>query len=254
MKYVYIALIGFAALAVPAAGTPIAIPVNCDGLVVGNINVQNNDTSITGNFNTVPGAGSLGLAAAACGETQFNWYQVVTANTFAVNNFASQALVVPWVDPPPMGLAVAVDKTWADLLPWYYDMGTPPTADMLKANGQVLDPGMSLAMNTTVTALNYVDTVNLPPGNSASFSTWLVSLNANGSFNAFDGGFSWTYTDAANGVVTFGQPVSLGGVNPTAAQYQNIIGGFQTALPEPSTLTMVVGGLAFVAMLRRRRK
>jgi hypothetical protein len=236
-----------------AQGAAITIPVMCGGNQVGVITAQNGALAITGSFSTVPmppNAGTLAAAAAACGETQFNWYQVVTADNMPPSNFAGQQLAAPYVDPPPGGYAIADDNTWFDNLPWLYNMG-PATP----AAGQVVVPGLSLAANTTATTLNYGDMPGGPNGTVLSFSTWLVSLNANGSFQGFDGGFTWTWQNPG-GVVTVGQPVALGaGVNPTAAQYQNIIGGFATQLaPEPSTLTLLAGGLVLGAVFRRRIK
>ncbi len=232
-------------------GAPINIPVNCGGNQVGVISVMNNAASISGMFTTMPSppnSGSLAAAAAACGEDHFNWYQIVTADNQPPKNFAGQQLAAPYVDPPPGGYDPAFDNTWADNLPWYYDEG-PATP----APNQVVKPSLSLASNTTATTLNYGDMPGGAPGLNLSFSTWLVSLNADSSFHAFEGGFSWTFTIAANGTVTVGQPVALN-ANPTAAQYNDIIGGFATSIPEPSTLYLsafAAGVLAFGGILRK---
>ena len=228
----------------------ITIPVNCNGNQVGVISATNNAASLSGSFSTIPNppnAGSLAAAAAACGEDHFNWYQIVTADNQAPRNFAGQQLTPPYVDPPPGGYDPAFDNTWADNLPWYYDEGVPTPAA-----GQVVKPGLSLANNTTATTLSYSDMPGGNPGLNLSFSTWLVSLNKDSSFHAFEGGFSWTLSIAANGTVTVGAPVSLNGANPTAAQYTNIIGGFATSIPEPSTILFLFSGTLPLIALRRK--
>lgn len=280
MGYIHTALVALAGLAVlanPAAGMPITIPVNCNNVQVGEINAQNNAFGVSGSFSAfgfpLPGAtdmGTLNAAAAFCGETQFNWYQVVTDDNQPPKNFAGVQLAAPYVDPQPGGYDIAFDPTWSDNLPWYWDMGAPTPA-----RGQVVNPHASLADNLffTVTpgytapspdTLYYEDVPGPAPGGvgnglALAFDTCLVSLNAAGAFQAFDGGFSWTDNiKAAPGggfTATVGQPAAI---NCNNVPYQNIIGGFKTELtPEPSTLSMLMMGcLAFggcgVVVGRRR--
>ena len=227
------------------------INVSANGNQIGVISVGVSGNGVAGSFTTVPNppnAGSLAAAAAAAGEDHFNWYQVVIADNQPPKNFAGQQLAAPYVDVPPGGYAVAFDNTWGDNLPWYYDEG-PATP----ANGQVVKANLSLANNTTATTLNFGDFPGGGNGLNLSFDTWLVSLNADSSFHAFEGGFSWGFSIAGNGAVTVTAPASLNGVNPTAAQYDNIIGGFATAIPEPSMFCLLaLGGLALVTTARRR--
>ncbi len=214
----------------------IVIPVNCNGNRVGTIDVNPMGTGISGGFSSTVGRPpSLAAAAAACGETQFNWYQVVTMDNGRARNAAGMRLTAPYVDPPPGGY----NDQWADNLPWYYDMTPAPMGAMN------VDPALQLAANTTANMLNFSD-FPMSRGN-IMFSTWLVSLNANGSFQSFDGGFMWRYNTTNNNVDML---AAING-NPPAALYANIIGGFATSIPEPSTWTLLVAGFAGVAFLRR---
>lgn len=275
-KFIYTALIALAALASPAQGVPITIPVTCNNTQVGDITAQNNAFGVSGAFSAfgfpLPGAADMGTlngAAAFCGETQFNWYQVVTADNQPPKNFAGVQLAAPYVDPPPGGYDIAFSADWADNLPWFWDMGKPTPAQ-----GQVVNDMALLASNLLFTVtpgytapspdtLVYDDEPAPNPAGGAlalSFDTCLVSLNAAGAFQAFDGGFSWTFNAKPVGggqfAVTVGQPAAI---NCNNVPYQNIIGGFQMQLPvpEPSTLSMLIMGLAFFAgcgvVLGRRR-
>ena len=232
-----------------AAG-PTTINVTVGGKQLGVISVDVSGTGVAGTFNTTPNppnAGSLAAAAALAGEDHFNWYQIVTADNQPPKNFAGVQLAAPYVDVPPGGYAVTFDNTWGDNLPWYYDEG-PATP----AVGQVVKPGLSLANNTTASTLSFGDFPGGPNGLTLTFKTWLVSLNADSSFHAFEGGFSWGFSKDGTGAVTVTPPVALG-ANPVAAEYANLIGGFATAIPEPSTLCLLaLGALALVTAARRR--
>jgi len=224
--------------------------VNCNGNPVGTITVNadpggSGGGGISGGFTSTVGGPppTLAAAAAACNETQFNWYQIVTATNGAYVDRQGNNLTPPFVDPPLNGLSVAQDPTWADNMPWYWDMYAPP-------NGTPnYDSSYQLSNNTTSDTLSFSDFPNGPAGRTVSFSTWLVSLNADGSLQGFDGGFSWTWTKGTGvtNINTFNNA-------PTNAQYANIIGGFASSVPEPSSLWIVALGLGFVAAKRVRRR
>lgn len=216
----------------------LVVPVNCNGMQVGSIvvNAQGAGRGISGGFfPAIPT--TLAGAAAACGETQFNWYQVVTADNGRARNAAGMRLMAPYVDPPPGGYSTQ----WADNLPWYYDMTPPP------AGAMNVDPDLQLSanINATNTVLNFSD--NPTSAGNISFSTWLVSLNANGSFQSFDGGFTWRY-NTGNMTVDM---LMANNANPGAALYNNLIGGFATQVPEPSTWALLLIGFGGVVFLRR---
>jgi PEP-CTERM motif len=214
----------------------LVVPVKCNGNTVGNIDVSAMGTGISGGFTSTTGKPpSLAAAAKACGETQFNWYQVVTADNGKAKNAAGMALTAPYVDPPPGGY----NDQWADNLPWYYDMTQPPKGAMN------VDPNLQLSKNTTMDTLKFSD-FPMSSGN-ISFSTWLVSLNADGSFQAFDGGFSWQYNTTNNDVENI---MAIAG-NPPDKYYKDIIGGFATSAPEPSTWVLLLAGFGGIVFLRR---
>jgi hypothetical protein len=230
----------------PPAAHAVAINVSCNSRVVGAINVTANGAGISGGFTSSVGGppGTLAAAAAACNETQFNWYQIVTATNGAYQNRQGANLTPPFIDPPLNGLSVAQDPTWADNMPWYWDMYAPT------AGTPNYDAAYQLSNNTTAGTLNFADYPGGPAGRTVSFNTWLVSLNANGSFQAFDGGFTWNWAQATNSVTGI---AALAG-NPTAAQYQNIIAGFATRVPEPASMTLLAGGMLMLAGMARRTR
>ena len=247
---------GLLLMANPVFG--ITIPVVCGTNQVGVINVNavnqgNTNNGMSGSFSTIPippNAGTLAAAAALCGEDHFNWYQIITAVNIPVTNYNNQPLTAPFVDVPPGGYSTNFDNTWGDNIPWYYDEG-PATP----GPNQTVEPGLSLGANTSLTTLNFGDFPNGPNGFNVTFKTWLVSLNADSSFHAFEGGFSWGFTVSTNGTRNATAPVSLGaGVNPTDAEYANIIGGFATSVPEPAVISLIaVGAVAFARAVRRKK-
>jgi hypothetical protein len=206
------------------------IDVNCAGAKVGVISVSSLGASqgISGGFTSVVGVPpSLAAAAAACKEDHFNWYQVVTSDNGKAVDAGGKKLTAPYVDPPPGGY----DSLWADNLPWYWNESAAA------AGAKHVMPGYQLSDNTTKSTLSFSD--NPSSSGDIGFSTWLVSLNADGSFHAFEGGFSWVYTSKTG---TVGSIMFLTG-DPTDANYKNIIGGFAASVPEPRQSAMLLLGL-----------
>lgn len=230
---------------------PITIPVNCGqpAVHVGDVTVDVSGGGVAGGFSSIVGTPpSLAAAAAACNEDHFNWYQVVTADNMPPNDAGGNPVVPPYVDVPPGGYGPPSTQ-WGDNLPWYWDEGADPPAGT---------PGFSDGFNIadhlqdinpadgTIETLHYEDFPGGAAGTNLSFKTWLVSLNADGSFHSWHGGFSWDWSNSTGGDVASNLAAFEGA--PTAAEYTDIIGGF---VPEPSALSL----LAFVGMvfIRRRR-
>ncbi len=140
----------------------LTIPVSCGGMQVGTVTVnsQGAGMGISGGFTSSTGTPpSLAAAAAACGETQFNWYQIVTADNGKAQNAAGMFIMAPYVDPPPGGY----NYLWGDNLPWYWNMTNPPPG---AAN---VDPAFGLGAQTTMTTLNFAD--NPTSAGNISFTT-----------------------------------------------------------------------------------
>jgi hypothetical protein len=229
--------VAIATLALSATvASALTIDVSCGGETGGTITVNalGAGKGISGGFTSTTGdPPTLAAAAAACDETQFNWYQIVTSDNGKAKNAAGMFLTAPYVDPPPGGYS----DQWADNLPWYYDMTNPPEGAMY------VDPALALSANTTADTLSFSDN----PGN-IMFTTWLVSLNANGSLESFDGGFTWEYNTATNTVVAVTEYLE----DPTDAQYKDLIAGFASTIPEPATWVLMIVGFGGMFALRRR--
>ena len=233
-----VALCGLLTAALPAWA--LMIPIKCGDTLVGNIDVAiaASGTGITGGFTSVLGGppATLKAAAIACGEDHWNWYQVVTAD--------NQIPGAPYVDPPKGGLG----PQWADNLPWYFDEQPVPNP---LPDGKVADNPRDvyqLSKNSTDPTLKYFDFPGGDPGLNLSFKTWLVSLNADSSLHSFHEGFSWDFS------ITL-LPVSVSSATnlkvlaglPGNADYQNLIGGFATAVPEPQVWILMLAGLGLLA-------
>jgi hypothetical protein len=232
--------VAIALLALSATfASALTIDVTCGGETVGTVtvNAQGAGKGISGGFTSTTGKPpTLAAAAAACDETQFNWYQIVTADNGKAKNAAGAFLTAPYVDPPSGGYS----DQWADNLPWYYDMTNPPEDAMN------VDPDLFLSANTTADTLSFSD--NPMSSGNITFMTWLVSLNANGSLQSFDVGFTWQYSTSTNTVTMLNEYLE----GPTDAQYQDLIGGFASTVPEPATWVLMIVGFAGMFALRRR--
>jgi len=232
--------VAIALLALSATfASALTIDVSCGGEPVGTVtvNAQGAGQGISGGFTSTTGKPpTLAAAAAACDETQFNWYQIVTADNGKAKNAAGAFLTAPYVDPPSGGYS----DQWADNLPWYYDMTNPPEDAMN------VDPDLFLSANTTADTLSFSD--NPMSSGNITFMTWLVSLNANGSLQSFDVGFTWQYNTSTNTVTMLSEYLE----GPTDAQYQDLIGGFASTVPEPATWVLMIVGFGGMFALRRR--
>jgi hypothetical protein len=174
------------------------IPVNCGGNAVGNITVNVANGGIRGGFTSTVGGPppTQAAAAAACNEDHFNWYQIVTADNNPPVDAGGNRLAAPYVDPPPGGYGNdpntgGDDTQWGDRLPWYWDEGADPPAGT-----PGFQDGLNVADNTAGATLSYADFPGGLPNTNLSFSTWLVSLNANGSFHSWHPGFSWDWSNS----------------------------------------------------------
>jgi hypothetical protein len=252
-RYTFLAAAAFIALSPHAFAITVPIFCGSNPNAIGEVTVNANGTGISGGFTSLvpnPGTPSLAGAAAACGEDHFNWYQIVTAD-----NQTPAGLTVPYVDPPSGGYPIAFDNTWADTLPWYYDEWNPSPVPP----GRTFVPGLTIQSKTHPNLLDFGDFPGGAAGLNLSFKTWLVSLNANGSLHTFHSGFSWDYTQpgarvtgSVSNIQSLGDEWFTSPNPPTAAEYNNIIGGFTTAVPEPSTLLLLSGGTVLFLFRRRR--
>jgi hypothetical protein len=235
-----------------AFAAPIEFDVECGGNVVGSVSIDVGTNSkgsegLTGGFTSTVGGPppTIAAAAAACNQDHFNWYQVVTADNNPPNDAAGNALTPPYVDVPPGGYSGNALQ-WGDALPWYWDEYPAP------AGTPGYDPGFQLSANVNGDKLNYEDFPGGAAGTDLEFSTWLVSVNADGSLDDFfDIGFSWDWSNSTgNGVVSNLDYINNG---PTDADYADIIGGFASKVPEPSSWILMAGALAGLGMGVRRR-
>jgi hypothetical protein len=243
-------------------GAQTTVPVFCGSNpnAIGEISVSptvvNGRGGISGGFTSFVGPlgggpPSLAGAAQACNEDHFNWYQIVTAD-----NQTPPGLTVPYVDPPAGGYPIAFDPTWADNLPWYYDEYRPNNVPA----GRNVDNRLQLSTRTHPNLLDFGDFPGGAKGLQLSFKTWLVSLNKDGSLVDFHSGFSWDFSiPAGGGRGSVSNIQSLGDMwftdphPPTRAEYNNILRGFSTSVPEPSSLLLLAsGGLLLIVGMRRR--
>jgi hypothetical protein len=232
------AIIGISIVVATAA--PITFDVNCNNMKVGTVSVDVKNAGISGSFMSTVGGPPVSLAgaAAACGEDHFNWYQVVTSDTNPPKDSKGNQLAAPYVDPPPGGY---MGGTWEDNLPWYWNEYAGP--------GEM---SSEISRQSTIDTLKFADFPSDVPGAKITFSTWLVSLKKDDSFDSWHGGFSWTYMQGQGMTPSGVSNIMAFDANPTDAQYKNITGGFATGLPEPSTLTLCAAGLLLLIRFRKR--
>lgn len=215
--------------------------VNCGGIAVGTVVPTPLGNQMLADFAST--VGSLAGSARLCGEDHFNWYQIVTATNVNARDRQGNPLTPPFVDPPLNGLDPAIDPTWADNLPWYWDEFSPPEGT---AN---FEPASLLSKHNFADILQFEDIPHGPPGDMYSFRTWLVSLNADSSFQSFHGSFSWDWSSVA-GVSNVNVVLDV----PTDAQYKEIIPGFAASVPEPFTFGFTALALALLGAGQLRRR
>jgi len=233
-----------AACIAPAAA--LTIPVNCGmpPVHVGDIVVNPSGSGMSGDFTSVVGGppATMAAACAQCGEDHMNWFQVVTADNMPPNGPGGPGnqLTPPYIDPPFGGYGPP-DQQWADNRPWYWDETVPP--------GPPFPPGyqagLGLGPNTFADHLHWEDFPGGAAGSNVKFSTWLVSLNADGSLHEFHEGFSWMWSNPGGGA---GTSMIVGGPL-TPQQGQGLYGQL---VPEPATFALVV--LAFGAVFAKRSR
>lgn len=228
------------AVMAPCSAFALSIDVNCNGMKVGAISVDSNGSGISGGFTSTVGGppATLGAAAQACGEDHFNWYQVRVGGGEPPPAANGVKPTIPFVDPPPGGW----NYGWADNLPWYWDEYGPK--DGKNPDGTAYDNGYLLKNQVTKDTLKFSD---YPAGSDKVFNTWLVSLNADGSFHDWHEGFSWEYSKTNNTVSN----IKALTASPTDAQYKNIIGGFASSVPEPWSASLALVGL--MTLMRKPR-
>jgi hypothetical protein len=199
------------------------ITVNCDGIDIGTISVNpvahaGGTDGISATFTS--DVGSTADAAALCGDDHFNWYQVVTADNMPPKDKGGNTLTPPYVDPPPGGYQYQ-QPAGDDYLPWYWSE-TPLGG---AATSEVTDHTDEAAGTAT-----FSDNPGGAAGTDLSFSTYLVSVNKDGSFHEFEGGFSWDWSNSggSNGTSNIQELPE----DPPVSQYEDIIGGFDNANEE----------------------
>jgi hypothetical protein len=230
-----------------SAAQALDIPVNCGmpAMQVGSISVNTSGSGVAGGFTSTVGTPpSLNAAAAACGEDHFNWFQVVTADNMPPNGPGGPGnpLTPPYID-PPLGGYGPPSTQWGDGLPWYWDEGADPLAGT---------PGFSdgYNLNDNLTGGPPPDTLHFEdfPGGAANsnvkFSTWLVSLNADGSLHEFHDGFSWMWSNPTGGAGT-----SMI-INPLTPQQGQTL--YNQLVPEPASIVLLALAACAMSCYRRR--
>lgn len=218
----------------PGSGHALMIPVSCGGVQVGNIEVEVDVTGsrkgVVGDFTSIVGSpnNSLQAAATACSEDHFNWYQLISGNIPSIIDGG------PQIDPLLGGQL----NLWADNLGWYWNETVAPASTTL-----FVEPDFYLSNNiNTDTLLFYDYPFGHPSGTYLSFSTWLVSLNSDGSWDSWHEGFSWCWGRSAAGVITVCEPAALGeGIYPR-----------DFSAPEPGGFALFSLSIGMLLLTRRR--
>ena len=236
---------GFVAPSIALAAS-ITIDVMCPPAgKVGAITVGNDGGGISGGFTSTVGGPppTLKDAAIACGEDHFNWYQVRVGGGAPPPDAHGNVPTIPFIDPPPDGW----NYGWADALPWYWD--EYPPADGKNPDGTPYDPDYLTKNQTTADTLKFSD---FPGGSDKVFHTWLVSLNADGSWHSWHEGFSWEWSNST-GAPLVSNIRALNGF-PTDALYMDINGSFATSapVPEPASVILMASGLLAFWRFRKR--
>jgi hypothetical protein len=236
-------------LTAPAAAQP--IPVFCSGQQVGEIDVApavspTGVPGLAGGFQSsvldVNGAPTLAAAAEWCGEDHFNWLQVVISD-----NQPPPGLTPPYIDPAPGGYDPGFDPTWADDLPWLYDEYLPTPAQ--NPGGRPVELGLQLSSATnTGDYLEYFDYPEGNPGLAMTFLVFLVSLNDDSSLDSFHPGFSWSVDPTGVHLIS---PLNR---RPAPAEFDDIVGGFATSIPEPTPRALLLSALLGAGALLRPRR
>jgi hypothetical protein len=204
----------------------LTIPITCDGVNVGDVSVNLVPGGIRGSFSgRIPDFPTLSQAAQQCGEDHFNWYQVVIRDTNPPLDANGNQLAAPYLDPPLGGYSNQV----ADNLPGYWDEG-PGFTDV--SNPFTLVANLDTHDIPTATTLFFSDFPNDAIGTQLEFKTWLLSVNADGSFHSLEGAdFVWEWTRLADGT--------------RVSSNLHIV--------EPETVALMGLGLLALLVTRRRR-
>jgi hypothetical protein len=239
-----------------AASTAMAldIPVNCGNMQVGTISVDAVPNGISGGFkSTDRSPPSLAQAAKDCNQDHFNWYQVViSGDTGAMVN--GQPLKPPYIDPPAEGIDGGL---WSDNLPGYWDEYSPNAKNDPKGklynnayllNTNLISDGCGTGPGQPPCILHYEDFPSFFPGTTVQYVTYLASVNKDGSFDSFEGGFTWTYTSTGMPQMGNVTGISYQGTSPPDKWYKDILTGFA---PEPSSFVMLATGLGSLIGLQR---
>jgi hypothetical protein len=189
---------------------------------------------------------TLAAAAQACGFTNFDWQQTITAwpsaNLFAIAD-PTHALVAPFNDPPVSGYTYM--QTWviggiagpidAPGVPVYYDPYNQARAKT--ANADMTLAGQTNTSTNTLSMFDAPANPALPAGMTMNFTTHLVGLGLGPTYPVIDTGMGFTWTSNNNGTTggiavtsapkgTKGDPGGTGGVTVSTVTQTTTYTGF----------------------------